>query len=265
MDTHKDTGDTQVNLPLLDGGSVRDQHRELQQALTTLENTASTNPSGSTRSPFGRAQKKEVQKKTQNQRSAIIYESCCMAATPMLVRSANAAPKFSDKAADLAPYFEEFKQLCEDHRLTVLKDKIRMAVHYILAEDQQSWKTLPSFSGETDTNGVTTYSYKEFKTEVFELYPEAEQTAVVCATQADLDKLVRKRAKYPILSRMDIGDYHRKFQVQALQLVRKGYMSENEVNFAYLNGYNNQNRLRARIEARLDLKTPDRDLNLALT
>jgi hypothetical protein len=43
---------------------VRDKHRESRQALTTLENTASANPSGSTRAPFGCAKKKkEVQKK----------------------------------------------------------------------------------------------------------------------------------------------------------------------------------------------------------
>jgi hypothetical protein len=187
-------------------------------------------------------------------------------ATAMPAKGHSSAPKFSGEPADLDPYFEELELLLGEHNITVERDRIKHATRYIDTKEAASWKTLSEFEGGPDPNHPNNqvWDYAAFKVAVFELYPGAEMANVVQVTRADLEKLIRKRASVQITERGELGSFHREFQVMGKRLVSKQYMSENEVNFAYMRAFDGSDGLRKRLEARLDALNPNRDLNLPI-
>ncbi len=100
-------------------------------------------------------------------------------------------------------YFEDLDFLFAKHRVSDPQEKKQAAVFYLLSVTEVAlWKTAFTFSNPD-------HPYEEFKAEIIALYPEAE--AALQHTLADLDRLVADRARTPICSVKELGEYYRQF------------------------------------------------------
>ena len=99
-------------------------------------------------------------------------------------------------------YFDDLEFLFLKHRVSDDQEKKCAAVNYPSVAVEKLWKTAHAF-------GDPARSYEDFKAEIIALYPEA--TAAQEYTLTDLDRLVSDRARTPIRSKAEFGQYYRDF------------------------------------------------------
>ena len=104
------------------------------------------------------------------------------AAARMPLRTSQDAPRFLGAADDLPRYFEEVEALCRSCHRSADSEVIRYAVYYT---DESSWD---AFAAARDSlEGPKTW--QEFKTVVFEFYPQREVAHTQSSLQASLPPL----------------------------------------------------------------------------
>jgi hypothetical protein len=173
----------------------------------------------------------------------------------MPARYDRSAPMFRT-AADLPGYIDELERLFEEHGVTGDRDKINASVRYLPHDETRIWKSAEAFSNETKT-------WAQFKNEVIKEYPGAAIEGLT--TRGDLDALVEARAMSPITTRIQLGEYTRRFKVLASDLLRRHegrLFSQDQANKAYLKGFAH-GELREKIMQRLMTSDPDHNAELA--
>ena len=114
------------------------------------------------------------------------------APTRMPLRTSQDAPRFLGTADDLPRYFEEVEALCRSCRRSADSEVIRYAVYYT---DESSWD---AFAAARDSlEGPKTW--QEFKTVVFEFYPQREVAHMHLSLPASLPLPPMPTASLPSL------------------------------------------------------------------
>jgi hypothetical protein len=99
-------------------------------------------------------------------------------------------------------------------------EKKSQMVQYLDIDQSDLWKGLKGYSDRE-------VSYEDWKEEVINLYPEADEKTKW--TMLDLDKLVGERARLGIYNLVDLGAYYQVFLMILLFLLNKGKISEAEL------------------------------------
>ena len=128
-------------------------------------------------------------------------------------RREDSAPRFdpSDPSA-IERYFDDLEFLFIRHSVSDHQEKKRAAVNYPCVVTERLWKTARAFSDPAR-------SYEDFKAEIITLYPEA--TAAHQYTRRQFDQLISDRARAPIRSEAELGQYFRKFLLVSRFLISK--------------------------------------------
>jgi len=132
----------------------------------------------------------------------------------MLFRSERSAPTDLTDPHKIFCYFEDLEILFAKHNILGSQEKKQAAVYYPSVKVEALWKTTPMFSDPA-------YSYEDFKAKIIALYPEAEPQH----TLEELEKLIADRARTPIHSREELGEYNRDFLLVSHFLISKDRIS----------------------------------------
>ena len=139
------------------------------------------------------------------------------------------APGFIRDPHGFDSFFENVNELGRHCGLTEA-EKITWAIRYAGAEGD-SWKGVPCLA--PDTAAVPTLDV--FREEVRECYPELDANRRY--TRRDVEALVERTQEFREMSRGDLGDYYRKFNVYVNYLITKKTFSELERASTYLRGF----------------------------
>jgi len=145
----------------------------------------------------------------------------------MPTRGSSKAPKFEGNPADLLRFFEDVEFLCEDAELDAGADRIKWAVRYTSRDEAELWEVMPSRAGD---------DWEAFKDDVLTFYPGAKDDDRKYS-RADLDRLAAVQAEVPMVSRVTLGEYIRKFTVIASFLEKKKRISKGECDIKFLEGF----------------------------
>ena len=147
-----------------------------------------------------------------------------VATAKMPTRNHHSAPKFDSKPASLSPFLDEVEQLAESCGLTG-KQKIEWAVRYAPNDERELWQM---------QDAVGSDDWKQFKTELFELYPGS--TGERKYSIANLQTLIEKHALVNIEDADDFGAYRRNFLTVATYLKKKTRLTDREISIYFLQG-----------------------------
>ncbi|EIN06902.1 hypothetical protein PUNSTDRAFT_15962, partial [Punctularia strigosozonata HHB-11173 SS5] len=148
----------------------------------------------------------------------------------MPARGDRSAPVFKS-AFDLPGYLEELERLFTEHGVTDERQKVDLAIRYLPYDEARVWRSTDSYTDATK-------SYADFKAEITALYPGTALEGQ--ATRADIEALVSARASAPIRTRIELGEYNRRFKVLADDLRKKhagALLSDNDANDLYLRAF----------------------------
>jgi len=141
-------------------------------------------------------------------------------------------------------YFEDLEDLFAKHNISDTQEKKQAAVYYPSVKVEALWKTTLTFSDPT-------YSYEDFKVKIIALYLEAEPQH----TLEELEKLVADRARTPIRSREELGEYNRNFLLVLHFLISKDRISWIDQSHYFLASF--EPILAMAIRSQLERKFPD--------
>ncbi|KAF4596575.1 hypothetical protein EYR38_007962 [Pleurotus pulmonarius] len=146
--------------------------------------------------------------------------------TTMPVRGHHTAPKFNGKPEGLHRFFSEVEYLA--NRAAVEgRDLIRATIGYL---DDSDWEIWRSSGDAADGN-----DWEAFKTCIGKLYPGSDNERRW--RPSDLTRIAMLQSQTPMLTKDDLGVYHRKFLVPANWLLAKNSVSNQDVGRDYLSGF----------------------------
>ncbi len=144
-------------------------------------------------------------------------------------------------------YFNDLEFLFLKHCVSDAKEKKQAAVMYPSDVAVEAlWKTAFAFSDPT-------CSYEDFKAEIIALYPEV--TVAQELALDDLEKFVADRARSPICSEEELGEYHRHFLLVSRSLISKNRIDTNMQARCFLASF--EPNLAAAIHSQLERRFPD--------
>jgi hypothetical protein len=166
-------------------------------------------------------------------------------------RREDSAPRFdpADPSA-IERYFDDLEFLFLKHSVSDNQEKKRAAVNYPCVVTERLWKSARAFSNPA-------CPYEDFKAEIITLYPEAK--AAHEYTRAQFDQLVSDRARTPIRSETELGEYFRKFLLISRFLISKGRLGAPEQSYALMASLGPS--LSVAVRTRLQLMYPDHFLD----
>jgi hypothetical protein len=170
--------------------------------------------------------------------------------TPLPARNSRNAPKFDpDYEEGLPAFFEEFEESAIAAGIDTDDAKMKKEVlRYIHdATTMRFWKSLATFKDQNK-------SWDEFKQEVIENYPGADQPTEY--TEADLSKVVSSYHGTHISNGRDLAKYHREFSIIASSLAENGVMSGLQLGKYYVSVF--PDALKSRLDTRLQVKYPNK-------
>ena len=165
----------------------------------------------------------------------------------MPLSNARDAPRFSSEPAGFDSFFEDVEELGKRATLDNA-DKIKWALRYAPTESE-SWKQVDGYVNPP-ADGLT---FAEFKRQVRATYPQLNDDRRY--TIHDLNSLIRRTQEYQDMSRTDLGNYSRRFDIFTGYLIRKDRLSVREQSSFYLQGFPQP--VRVKIVDRLKVKCPD--------
>ncbi|KAF8997138.1 hypothetical protein BDZ89DRAFT_898838, partial [Hymenopellis radicata] len=170
-------------------------------------------------------------------------------------RSTKSAPTFSGNPKDLEDYLEDIKRVCEEHGKTDEADWVFYALHYLSADDRESWRTLKETKTVTarGTQLAITPTWAPFVKAVMEIYPGAQMKGRYELT--DLEHLVLERARNPPEDLQTLGDFTRSFKRIGTLLIDEDVVSSSELSRMYVKGLGAS--LRESVNRHLEIKHPD--------
>ncbi|KAL4252759.1 hypothetical protein AB1N83_014288 [Pleurotus pulmonarius] len=146
--------------------------------------------------------------------------------TTMPVRGHHTAPKFNGKPEGLHRFFSEVEYLA--NRAAVEgRDLIRATIGYL---DDSDWEIWRSSGDAADGN-----DWEAFKTCIGKLYPGSDNERRW--RPSDLTRIAMLQSQTLMLTKDDLGVYHRKFLVPANWLLAKNSVSNQDVGRDYLSGF----------------------------
>lgn len=158
----------------------------------------------------------------------------------------DSAPIFDGSdPCEIERYFDDLEFLFLKHSISDSQEKKRAAVRYLSLAPEQLWRTTPAFSNPTR-------SYEDFKAEVLALYPEA--TGEHEYTRAAFKRLVTDRARTPIRSEMELGEFYHAFLLTSRTLISQGRLGVPEQRRALLASF--EPHLGADVQTRLERVFP---------
>ena len=162
-------------------------------------------------------------------------------------RREDSAPQFdpSDPSV-IERYFDDLEFLFIRHSVSDHQEKKRAAVNYPCVVTERLWKTAHAFSDPAR-------SYEDFKAEIIVLYPEA--TAAHEYTRRQFDQLISDRARSPIRSEAELGQYFRKFLLVSRFLISKGRLGTPEQSRALMASFGPS--LSIAVHSQLERQFPD--------
>ncbi|EIN03363.1 hypothetical protein PUNSTDRAFT_48138 [Punctularia strigosozonata HHB-11173 SS5] len=166
-------------------------------------------------------------------------------------RGSASAPTFDDDPAELGRYFEELEELFLSCKIADDAEKVRHVVRYATAKPASTWKMESAYDAK---------DYAALKTAIFEMYPGSKPEAQW--SREDLRRIVSARAASPISLRNELGSYYRDFKGIAQYLIKKLWLSENEANFLFIDGFTGP--LRERLDFQLAVLHPSQNPNEAI-
>ncbi|EIN03368.1 hypothetical protein PUNSTDRAFT_78303 [Punctularia strigosozonata HHB-11173 SS5] len=166
-------------------------------------------------------------------------------------RGSASAPTFDDDPAELGRYFEELEELFLSCKIADDAEKVRHVVRYATAKPASTWKMESAYDAK---------DYAALKTAIFEMYPGSKPEAQW--SREDLRRIVSARAASPISLRNELGSYYRDFKGIAQYLIKKLWLSENEANFLFIDGFTGP--LRERLDFQLAILHPSQNPNEAI-
>ncbi|KAF4572765.1 hypothetical protein EYR36_007275 [Pleurotus pulmonarius] len=146
--------------------------------------------------------------------------------TTMPVRGHHTAPKFNGKPEGLHRFFSEVEYLAARAAVEG-RDLIRATIGYL---DDSDWEIWHSSGDAADGN-----DWEAFKTCIGKLYPGSDNERRWCPS--DLTRIAMLQSQTPMLTKDDLGVYHRKFLVPANWLLAKNSVSNQDVGRDYLSGF----------------------------
>lgn len=167
-----------------------------------------------------------------------------MAQIPLPPRGDRRAPPFSGLPTALKRYFEDVGILC-DQAGTPDVDRKAAAIRYLTTEDEEVWKTVPSFKDPQK-------GFADFQKEVEALYPGADERTRY--TLADLERVSYTYARKNISTRAELGEYWREYTRVASFLISHNIASETEVNREFIKGFSGM--LEKLVRSRLSHQQP---------
>jgi hypothetical protein len=115
---------------------------------------------------------------------------------PLPTRNDSAAPKFSEKPADLQRYLRDVDDLCADHAITDDPSIIKAYIRYVDRDLQEVWTDLD-----------TTHKKDAFLKALYRMYPGSDRSATV----EDLLDLVEQSAMKPMRTTDEVSSYYARF------------------------------------------------------
>lgn len=165
----------------------------------------------------------------------------------MPARGDRSAPSFDPtKPRELRRYFDDLEFLFTIAEVVEDSDMKKHTLRYVSLDVADIWETLPEFSDATK-------SYKDLKTAIKHLYPDADEDYRY--TMSDMDLLIGNRQRLGIHTLADLADYHSQFMAITNFLISKTKLSGLEQKRTYVRAF--PPALWAKISQRLQLKKPD--------
>ncbi|KAF9499287.1 hypothetical protein BDN71DRAFT_1503332 [Pleurotus eryngii] len=149
-----------------------------------------------------------------------------MMATTMPVRGHHTAPKFNGKPEGLHRFFSEVEYLAARAQIEG-RDLIRATIRYLNDSDWEIWRSSGDAADGDD--------WEAFKTCIGKLYPGSDNERRWCPS--DLSTITALQSQTLMLTKDDLGVYHRKFLVPANWLLSKNSVSTQDVRRDYLAGF----------------------------
>ncbi|KAF9038789.1 hypothetical protein BDZ89DRAFT_1216424, partial [Hymenopellis radicata] len=170
-------------------------------------------------------------------------------------RSTKSAPTFSGNPKDLEDYLEDIKRVCEEHGKADEADWVFYALHYLSAEERESWRTLQESKSipARGTQPAVVPTWAPFVKAVMEIYPGAQMMGRYELT--DLEHLVLERARNPPEDLQTLRDFTRSFKRIGTLLIDEDVVSASELSRMYVKGLGAG--LRECVNRCLEIKHPD--------
>ena len=165
----------------------------------------------------------------------------------MPLANSREAPKFTADASGFDAFFEDVEELATRAGLSPA-DTIKWMIRYASPESD-AWKHVPCLSPDAPDPPTAA----EFKADVLSFYPHLSDNRRY--TTRDLERVLERVQGYRDMSRVDLGDYYRRFVTYSTYLIDKGRLSERERDAWYLRGFPQP--VRVSILQRLSIKKPD--------
>ncbi|KAJ8694090.1 hypothetical protein PTI98_009023 [Pleurotus ostreatus] len=144
----------------------------------------------------------------------------------MPVRGHHTAPKFNGKPEGLHRFFSEVEYLAARAQVEG-RDLIRATIGYLDDSDWEIWRSSGDAADGDD--------WDAFKTCIGKLYPGSDNERRW--RPSDLSTIAALQSQTPMLTKDDLGVYHRKFLVPANWLLSKNSVSTQDVGRDYLAGF----------------------------
>ncbi|KAJ8693238.1 hypothetical protein PTI98_010477 [Pleurotus ostreatus] len=144
----------------------------------------------------------------------------------MPVRGHHTAPKFNGKPEGLHRFFSEVEYLAARAQVEG-RDLIRATIGYLDDSDWEIWRSSGDAADGDD--------WDAFKTCIGKLYPGSDNERRW--HPSDLSTIAALQSQTPMLTKDDLGVYHRKFLVPANWLLSKNSVSTQDVGRDYLAGF----------------------------
>ncbi|KAG1720444.1 hypothetical protein EDD22DRAFT_854631 [Suillus occidentalis] len=161
----------------------------------------------------------------------------------MPVCGTDRTPKFNGKPMQLCDFLETYDQHMDDANLQGL-DHITQLLQYFSSDDRELWSGLPQ---------AKLSDYNAFIKEVKEMYPGWEGDCRY--TVADLQAVVAKYSKLPMMWHDELSEYVRVFHKVMQALMNKGTVGSSEHDHIFLEGLPSQ--IQQQTHTRLLIKFPD--------
>ncbi|KAF9001227.1 hypothetical protein BDZ89DRAFT_900760, partial [Hymenopellis radicata] len=170
----------------------------------------------------------------------------------MPARTNKSAPSFSGNPKDLEDYLEDVKRVCDEHGKKNDSDFVEYALHYLPADERESWKTLPE-SRATANHPIV---WVDFVKAVMAIYPGSSRKGRY--ELVDLENLVMDQGRKAPRDLETLGSYTRNFKRIGALLEEENVLSGSELSRLYVKGLGAT--LRETVNRRLEIKHPDHSL-----